>query len=299
MDEIRSEKLEPKQNNQYLAHHGILGMKWGVRRFQNKDGTYTNAGKLRRRQADDAAASVEPTPSASGEVVPSSASPSEPQPTAQSEGMPPEQRRALLLAGAGVVAAATIIGASIYNEKHGGAKKAGKDFVEGLKDVKIPKIDVADDATAAKDAADAVLKSRDAEKALATYVAAGGNDAAVFDKLANTVKEAQKEAKMQTERRENVANFVKNNKDTILSDPALVKKYSAFLGEKDVASVASKMTNLNKVNAALIKQAKEGAEWLGVVTATGAAIKSTASLFTKKGQNQQQNQKPVQKEKEQ
>ena len=32
-----------------LCHHGILGMKWGVRRFQNKDGTLTNAGKKRRR----------------------------------------------------------------------------------------------------------------------------------------------------------------------------------------------------------------------------------------------------------
>jgi len=30
-----------------LAHHGILGMKWGVRRFQNKDGTLTAAGKVR------------------------------------------------------------------------------------------------------------------------------------------------------------------------------------------------------------------------------------------------------------
>ena len=28
-----------------LYHHGIKGMKWGVRRYQNEDGTLTNAGK--------------------------------------------------------------------------------------------------------------------------------------------------------------------------------------------------------------------------------------------------------------
>ena len=36
----------------YLAHHGIIGMKWGVRRYQNKDGTLTNAGK-KRYSTDD------------------------------------------------------------------------------------------------------------------------------------------------------------------------------------------------------------------------------------------------------
>lgn len=28
-----------------LTHHGVLGMKWGVRRFQNADGSLTPAGK--------------------------------------------------------------------------------------------------------------------------------------------------------------------------------------------------------------------------------------------------------------
>lgn len=32
----------------YLEHHGIKGMKWGVRRYQNKDGSLTPAGKVRK-----------------------------------------------------------------------------------------------------------------------------------------------------------------------------------------------------------------------------------------------------------
>ena len=36
-----------------LYHHGIKGQRWGFRRYQNKDGTLTNAGKKRYRSAQE------------------------------------------------------------------------------------------------------------------------------------------------------------------------------------------------------------------------------------------------------
>lgn len=35
------------RDEDYLEHHGIKGQKWGVRKYQNEDGSYTQAGKER------------------------------------------------------------------------------------------------------------------------------------------------------------------------------------------------------------------------------------------------------------
>lgn len=36
----------------YLIHHGIMGQKWGVRRYQNEDGSLTPAGKKKYLNSD-------------------------------------------------------------------------------------------------------------------------------------------------------------------------------------------------------------------------------------------------------
>ncbi len=38
--------------NIYLKHHGIKGQRWGIRRFQNEDGSLTPRGKKQQEKAE-------------------------------------------------------------------------------------------------------------------------------------------------------------------------------------------------------------------------------------------------------
>ena len=42
----------------YLVHSGVLGMKWGIRRYQNEDGTLTPEGRIRYGKQAEANAPV-------------------------------------------------------------------------------------------------------------------------------------------------------------------------------------------------------------------------------------------------
>lgn len=46
-------------NEDYLEHFGVKGQKWGVRRFENEDGTLTEAGKIRYAKAQKEASKYE------------------------------------------------------------------------------------------------------------------------------------------------------------------------------------------------------------------------------------------------
>lgn len=52
--------------NGELYHHGVLGQRWGVRRFQNKDGSLTSAGK--KHYGDAAVAGAKELASAAGKA---------------------------------------------------------------------------------------------------------------------------------------------------------------------------------------------------------------------------------------
>lgn len=45
MDSMEFTDIIDTKVNEIIAHHGIKGQKWGIRRFQNPDGSYTAEGR--------------------------------------------------------------------------------------------------------------------------------------------------------------------------------------------------------------------------------------------------------------
>lgn len=52
MDPISFEEIINEKTSEILMHYGIPKMQWGVRRFQNKDGSLTEEGKIRYASAN-------------------------------------------------------------------------------------------------------------------------------------------------------------------------------------------------------------------------------------------------------
>lgn len=115
MNEYYCAFLEPTPYD--LQHHGIKGMRWGVRRYQNPDGTYTAAGRSRYGYGNGRSRSSTESSESNGK-------------TKKKKGLTTGQKVAI---GVGAAAGAAALGYGIYRLNKAGAfddiKDAGKEGV--------------------------------------------------------------------------------------------------------------------------------------------------------------------------
>lgn len=52
--------MNETMNDEYLSHHGIKGQRWGIRRYQNPDGSLTPAGEKRYAKLEKKLNSIGP-----------------------------------------------------------------------------------------------------------------------------------------------------------------------------------------------------------------------------------------------
>ena len=147
----------------YIAHHGIKGQKWGVRRFQNPDGSYTEAGRERygigdgdasndetfdRRKVDQEIKRLDRSPDAiSRELLEKNPNAAVVDPSLKEWAK--AHKKELMIAG-GVALAAGGIAISVYVAKNSGvslkdvlnSNQTADNFVKDIADIKVADVDV-------------------------------------------------------------------------------------------------------------------------------------------------------------